>query len=268
MIMKKPIQSVLPGFVLQLALLSGCAFVSIPVPPTFTPFPTHTPLSTNTPTPTPTNTFVPTETSMPPTATVPAPDKSLEYLNDVEVTYIDTFDKRLSKVDWHYGPGQEVKNGILEILGKDGYYISPRRRFEEGAGVIVDFTYAKSSVFQAYLSHGFFFDSATYKAFAIYFEKNFVRTNVWAGNNSLGGETLPGNFALQPETDYSLLTAIIPNGEFLMIIWKPSDPSKTIYYHEKIGKNWSGLTWDFGIAVDSGTLLLDNYREIKFNNAK
>lgn len=266
MIMKKPIQSIFLGLVLQLALLSGCALVSTAVPPTFTPLPTNTPSSINTPTPT--NTSVPTETFMPPTATVPPPVKSLEYLNAVEITYIDTFDKQLSKVDWHYGPGQQVKDGVLEILGKEWNNISPRRRFEEGNGVIVDFAYTKGSVSEAYLSHGLFFDSSTYKAFAIYFEKNFVQTNVWAGNNSLGGETLPGNFALQPDTDYSLLTASISDGEFLMVIWKLSDPSKTIYYHEKIGKNWSNLTWDFGIAVDSGTLLLDNYREIIFDSVK
>jgi hypothetical protein len=246
--------------------LNGCSPASISVPPTLTSIPTNTPLPTKTPVPS--NTPMPTETAIPPTVTVPAPDKSLEYLNSVEITYIDNFDKQLSKINWRFGAGLQVANGVLEILGKEWSSISPRHRFNEGDGVIIDFTYTKGALFQAYLSHGFFFDTATYKAFAIYFKKNLVKTNVWAGNNSLGGEHLPGNFALRPDTDYSLLTAIAPNGEFLMVIWKPSDPSETIYYHEKIGKNWSNLEWEFGIAVDGGTILLDNYREIKFDSVK
>ena len=100
---------------------------------------------------------MPTKTAIPPTATVSAPDKSLEYLNSVEITYIDTFDKQLSKINWRFGAGLQVANGVLEILGKEWNNISPRHRFNEGDAVIIDFTYTKDSLFQAYLSHGFFF---------------------------------------------------------------------------------------------------------------
>ena len=91
---------------------------------------------------------------------------------------------------------------------------------------------------------------------------------MWAGNNSLGGENLPGNFELSPETDYSLLVAIIPDGEFLMVIWEASDPSNVIFYRETIGKNWSNLTWDLGFSVNKGILLIDNYKVLTFDVAK
>lgn len=245
--------------------LSGCSPASAPVPPTLRPTPTNTPIPTKTPIPT--NTVVPTNTPIPPTATVSAPDKSLEYLNGVKVVYIDTFDKQLSKVEWRFGAGLQVKNGVLDVFGKDWNNISPRRQFSEGSGVVLNFAYTKDSLFETYVSHGFW-GIAGYKTFGIYFEKNLARTNVWSGNNSLGGENLPGDLALRPDTDYSLLMVIIPKGEFLVVIWNPSDPSKKIYYREEIRKNWSNLTWNFGIAIDRGTFTLDNFREITFDSAK
>lgn len=234
-----------------------------------------TPISTATPTVTlsPTNTSLPTSTSAPtgtpiiPSATVPAPDKSLEFLNGVKVMHIDTFDKDLSKTEWHFDAGLQVNDGALQIFGKDWNGISPRQRYSEGDGVVLDFSYTKGAFFEVYISHGFW-NMTTYKTFGIYFEKNLTRTNVWSGKNPLGGELLPGNLILKPDTAYSLMMAVIPNGEFLVIIWKSSESSSTIYYHEKLGENWSNLDWDFGIAIDSGTITIDNFREIQFDSAK
>ncbi len=72
----------------------------------------------------------------------------------------------------------------------------------------------------------------------------------------------------KPDTNYSLLMALLPNGEFLGVIWDPSDPSETIFYREKIGKNWSNLTWTFAIGADRGAILFDNFREITFDSVK
>lgn len=263
--MKKSTSAIFTFVILMIWSLSGCSPASAPVPPTLMLTTTDTPLPTKTPIPT--NTLVPTNTPIPPTATVSAPEKSLEYLNGVKVVYIDAFDKQLSKVEWRFGAGLQVKNGVLDIFGKEWNNISPRRQFSEGSGVVVDFAYTKGSFFETYISHGFW-GIEGYKTFGIYFDKNLARTNVWSGKNALGGEYLPGDLDLQSDTDYSLLMAVIPNGEFLVVIWKPSDPSKTNYYREEIGKNWSNLTWVFGIAIDRGTITLDNFREIKFDSAK
>ncbi len=81
-------------------------------------------------------------------------------------------------------------------------------------------------------------------------------------------ENLSGNFYPIPDTTYSLLMALLPDGEFLGVIWDPSTPTNTIFYRENIGKNWANLTWRFAIGADKGTILFDNYREITFDSVK
>jgi hypothetical protein len=260
MIMKRIIQSMYFSLAMLTLLLNGCAPALTPPPLTFTPLPTNTSLPTNTPLPTKKPTSVPT-------ATVPAPEKVLEYLNGVEVVHVDTFDEKLSRATWSFGTGFNItEDGVLEVQGKDWNNISPIHGFKEGSGVVVDFIYSKGAFFEAYVAKGIW-DTVGYKTFGVYFYKNSARTNAWADKNDLGGEYVNGNFALHPDTYYSLLMAVMPDGEFLVTIWKPTDPTKTLYYREKIGRSWSDLSWTFGIAVDEGTLTLDNYREIKFNNA-
>ncbi|RIK28611.1 MAG: hypothetical protein DCC56_15915 [Anaerolineae bacterium] len=247
--------------ILGMYLLGGCT----PAPSTLISTQTSTFVPTKTTLPT--STVTPTETPVPPAATVSAPDKSLEYLNGVEVVFLDTFDERLHRGLWHFGARVQVKNGAVEITGKDWNTIYPSQSYTERSGIVFDFSYTKGAIFETYISDGEW-NTAGYKTFGIYFEKNLVRTNAWSGITSLGGEFIPGDLALKPDTDYSLLIAIIPDGEFLVVVWRPSDPSKTLYYREQIGKNWSNLFWNFGIAVDSGTFKLDNFRELKFDSAK
>ncbi len=201
----------------------------------------------------------------PSTANLPALDKTLEFLNNVQVVYIDTFDDP-NQDGWNLDAGT-IKNGILEVVGKNWNGLTRRNKFKEGMGIVLDFTYTKGSVFEVYVDSGTW-DTDTYKRFGVYVDNNQPRANLWVGSNPLEGALLSSNLALKPDTNYMLLIAILPDGDFLAVIWDPFDPTKTILYHEKIGKNWSGLTWRFAIGADSGTILFDNYREIKFDSVK
>jgi hypothetical protein len=261
--MKKLIGSKFLLFVLLTVLvISGCAPAQTPVQFTLTPLPTDTLVPTNTSVPT--NTPAPTRTPVPPTATIQAPDKTLEYLNGVKVVHIDNFDKDSSK--WGVGLASGgIRNGVLEVIGKDWNGVRRYTSFRDNQGIIIDFTYTHGSVFEMYVDNGSW-DTDSYKRFGIYVEGNSARVNVWAGKNGLGGARLSGNFSPKPDTTYSLLMAILPNGEFLGVIWDLSDSTKTIYYREKIGKNWSDLTWEFAVGADKGTIIFDNYREITFDS--
>jgi len=263
--MKKSIGSKFLLFVLLTVLvISGCAPAPTPVPSTSTPLPTDTLVPTNTSIPT--NTPVPTKTPIPPTATIQAPDKTLEYLNGVQVVNIDTFDLVTDK--WGSGLiSGGISNGVLNVIGKDWNGIVRNRDFKDNQGIVVDLTYTKGSVFEMYLGHGDWYTDS-YKRFGIYVEHNYARVNVWAGKNGLGGANLSGNFSPKPDIIYSLLMALLPDGEFLGVIWDPSDSTKTIFYREKIGENWSNLTWGFAIGADKGTIVFDNYREITFDSVK
>jgi hypothetical protein len=264
------------AFVLMTILLYGCAQAATPVPtpaptntsaPSATSAPTSTPSPSQTPLPTLTATSAPTRTSPLPTATVPVPDEALKYLNGVQIVKIDTFDGPMLGKDWYNSALVSNQAGGLVVTGADWADLYPKHSFYEGLGFIIDFSFARDTKFEVFFANGLINTNAL-KVFSIYIEENRARSNLWAGKSALGGAILPGNLVLQPDTNYSLMLAIIPNGEFLAVIWKPADPSKNIFYRERIGKSWSSLTWRMGFAINGGTLGLDNYREFQFDTAK
>jgi len=278
--MKQSVLSVFVFVIVMVLFTGGCTNAPAPDPATNTPSLTETLLLTDTPLPTttllptttplptntalPTKTPVPTRTPIPPTPTIPAPDKSLEYLDNVQIVYVDNFDT--TRGGWGFDAGK-VKGGVLEVIGKNWNGFVRERDFKDNQGIIVDFTYTEGSVFEMLFDSGEWYTDP-YKRFGIYIERNAATVNVWVGKNGLGGAYLSGNLSPKPDTIYSLLMAVLPDGKFLGVIWDPSDPSKTIFYRENIGKNWSNLTWKYKIGADSGTILFDNYKEITFDSGK
>jgi len=218
--------------------------------------------------PTATEPPIPTATPIPPTATIPAPDKSLEYLTGVQVVYVDTFNDP-SGNGWWLGNVGKIQNGVLEIHGNNWNAVGRdvSRTFGEDEGVIYDFTFTKGSVFETFFAHGDWYTDP-YQRFGIYITGANAQADLFQGKNGIGFTTLNGNFALKPDTTYSLLMAVLPNGEFLAVIWDPANPSKTIYYRETIGKKWANQAWTFTFGANIGTIQMENYREIKFDGTK
>ena len=110
--------------------------------------------------------------------------------------------------------------------------------------------------------------SDEYKRFGVYIGSNLADTNAYSGRTDLGGTKLSGNLALEPGKSYSLLIAILPDGEFLEVIWDPSNSLEGMSHREKFDETWAGLTWIFYVAVNHGTVQFDNFQEIDFSSAK
>lgn len=220
---------------------------------------TDTPEAINSPAPT----DIPSTLTPIATSTVSTSANPLQSLHDVQVVDNDTFDNSLEG-KWNVGNGT-LKDGILEIPG-DGNWdgVSLKRILKEGEGVVIDFSYSNNSLFEMFMESGDW-DTNPYRRFGIYVGDNNVEMNEYAGKNDVGGENLTENFTLQPDTIYSMIMAVLPKGEFLVAIWNPSDPSKTIYHQEKKDETWSGLTWSFWIQANDGTIHFDNFQAIKFN---
>lgn len=259
--MKNSIGSIFIVLAFLILLASACAPAPTSLPTSIPPTSTSLPTETSAPTKTP----VPTKTPIPPTATVQAPDKASEFLNGVQVVYLDTFDDP-SRGGWGFDAGK-VKGGVLEVMGKNWNGLFRERDFKDNQGVIIDFTFTKGSVFEMLMDSGEW-NTDPYKRFGIYMEKNAPMVNVWVKSKFLGGSYLSGNLKPQPDTTYTVLMVLLPDGGFLSTIWDPADPSKALFYRELVGKNWANLTWKFRIGADSGTILFDNYREITFDSVK
>ena len=210
--------------------------------------------------PTTANTLVPSKTM------VPAPDRLSEYLNDVQVLHINTFDDPLGR-GWNIYAGA-VENGVMEIISdKDWIGASRDREFGEHEGVVIDFNYSMNSLSEIYVDRGVW-DTDQYRRFGIYIGGDSAGLNKYEGKNDQGGTDLSGNLALQPDVTYSLLIAILPDGEFLEAIWNPSDPTEALFHREKIDESWAGLSWTLWIGVNQNTIQFDNFLEIRFSSAK
>lgn len=231
----------------QPAQISPTATATI-VPPTNTLVPTNTPKPTSTP--------------IPPTPTVAPPAILTEYLENVRITKVDTFD---NGNDWELWTGK-VSDGVLEIVGNDWNAVSRKRVFLEGDGILVNFKYTKGAEFELLFEKGEWWTDP-YRRFGVYLVTDYAQSNLWEGQKALGFNYLRGNFYLVPDTWYSLLMALGKDGEFFAIVWDPTNPEKFISDRRKI-EEWSGITWRFNMGANKGTILFDDFMEIEFDNLR
>ncbi|MEA3350557.1 MAG: hypothetical protein U9Q82_08055 [Chloroflexota bacterium] len=224
--------------------------------------PTEIP-ATATHTPTLTSTSTPTKPPIPPTPTVAPPMVLLDYLDNVSVTQTDYFE---SSMGWDLWTGK-ISNGVLEIIGKDWNGLAKRRKISEGEGIIIDFKYEKNSEFELMFDYGEWWTDP-YRRFGIYIWGSYPKANLWLGKNGLGFNNLHGNFQPKADTWYTLLMAVDSDGEFLSLIWDPTDPTQIFSYHEKAGEKWAGYSWVFKLGANAGTITFDNFMKITFDEMK
>lgn len=204
----------------------------------------------------------PTLTLVPPTPTIVPPIVILDYLDDVVVTQIDSFD---SSTGWDLWAGK-ISNGTLEIEGKDWNGLGKKGNFPEGTGIIINFKYEKSSEFEMYYDYGEWQTDA-YRRFGIYYWSAYPKANLWLGKRGLGFNSLHGNLKSNSETWYTLLMVTDDDGEFLAVIWDPENPARTAIYHEK-NEKWAGYKWNLRIGANKGTIVFDNFMKITFSAIK
>lgn len=188
-----------------------------------------------------------------------------EYLTDVEITHTDTFDNP-SGVGWEFQNG-EVKDGMLQIPTNPNYYgAGPTRSFKAGEGVVIDFVYPVNADFEMYYESGDY-ASSDYKRYGIFVGTDVIYVNARDGKNIIGHD-FSGDLNLQPGTNYSVLIAILPNAEFLEVVWETDDASHQIVARETMDSSWSNTEMNFYVGAGQGSVTLDNYREIQFSGAK
>ncbi len=190
----------------------------------------------------------------------PVSDRSLEYISNVTVIDNDSFEKDSGK--WEMFASGGIKDGVLLLLAKDWYANTYKQQITDGQGIIIDLSYTKESYFEILFTYGEW-RSDQYKRFGVYIDKNYVKPN--CPTNNIGKEYVSGNFPLKPYTTYSIMLAISQGGEFIAVIWDPSDPIKVIKYHRVVGDIWSGYQWTFSIGGSNGTIIFDNFKAIKFD---
>ncbi len=238
---------------------------SIAPSPTATPQPTETPIPTFTATATP----KPTKTPIPPTPTVEPPSILSNYLADVRVVAIDKFDNLNGWSTYNSQTGK-LSDGIYVITGHGDYSsgLVRNRKFAEGQGLMFEFKYDTKTEFEFILDKGEY-QTDSYRRFGV-FGFDIPRANLTQGKNALGYNRLFGNFKPQPDTWYNYMVGVGFTGDFIALIWNPSDPSKVVYYKEGIGEKWDNSTWQFTAkaAYEGMRLHIDNFAELTFTAIK
>jgi hypothetical protein len=193
------------------------------------------------------------------------PEIAMEYLEDVEVYNADSFDDP-SGEGWGIQNG-EIDNGVLEIVGNEEWDgIWWKNRIVEGNGVIVDFGFTDNSTLIIAMSFGEY-QSDQYRRFGLYMDNDGPSTDIYEGEEYIPGE-FAGQLTFEADTTYSILIAILPDGDLLQVLWNTSDPEEILEYQRSFGESWAGLPWTFMAQANTGTIRFDNFREIGFSGAK
>jgi len=209
--------------------------------------------------------ILPTDTDTPvPDAPIPlSSDVHLQYLDDVQITGTDTFDNQADS-NWGIQNG-EINNGMLTIIGNenwDGAWY--KKEFIEGEGFILDFSFTKNSTFVAMVNYGGYLTNA-FRRFGIFFDQDSPQVDIYQGKEFIYKES-SGSLIFEADKTYSLMIAILPEGELLEVAWDPDNPGETFEYRNKFDETWASLPWTLLIQANKGTISLDNFREITFGH--
>ncbi len=186
------------------------------------------------------------------------------YLENARIVKVDTFD---DPSGWN--PGDGISNGTLLLIGSgdnNWHGLSNRAIFQEGSGVVINFTFTSGEYFEMYFERGPW-TTSLYKRFGVYVNEDHSNIDIFAGRQRREPSLLPGALSLQPGTWYSLLMGVGTGGDFLAVLWDPANPAKSLQYREVI-PNWQALDWTFRLQVNKGTILFDNFEEITFDRIK
>jgi len=263
--MKNKFRHVVLVFPILILCLNSCASATAPVQATLPPSPTETALPTTTNTPVP-----PSETPIPPTATIPVPDLLNEYLENPQVIFLDDFNASLNVDTWGVSSGVSVNDGglVLKSINGGQEIVIGNRPNKEGMAITLNFTYTKNSSFEMELVSGEP-GSNSYKQFAVFVKQNQASVVYALAGRVAQTGYFSGNLSLKSDTVYSLLMTILPDGEFMGIIWDPNDISQKISHRQLIGEDWANQDWEVKLLVfNDSNVIFDDYKELIFDQVK
>ena len=269
----KPVESPLPSGMDSAAINTSQAMVVTNTPvsvgsavPSATSI-TSTPESSIAATRTVILTELPTEVPTPPLeSTIPLAD----YLINPQVVFVDpgrstqSWNKTTTCSLCGVLEGEDIIR--IESISPEGAALNSEYKFEsyEGALVLTKFESVSKFVVGFYSGQ---WDSESLRKWGVY---QPGRMDIVQGGESLGGGSkVTGNTYLgKPDTWQYILAAMMPNGEFLFVVWDKDDFSKTAYYRAYQGKEFADRGWIFQLFRGSGVILVDTYAIVNFDSFK
>ena len=187
-----------------------------------------------------------------------------QFLENAHIVSVDTFD---DPSGWN--PTNDISNGWLLLVGRGDnswHGLSNKAVFQAGTGVIINFEFTPGEFFEMYFEQGPW-TTDLYKRFGVYVNEDHSNANLFIGKQRTDFHPLSGNLAFNKGTWYSLLMVVGEGGNFLTLIWDPTDPQKNLQYRT-VMENWRDIRWTFRIQLNTGAVLFDDFQEIQFDRIK
>jgi hypothetical protein len=185
-----------------------------------------------------------------------------EIIQPQQLVYDDNFNY-LSSAKWTRnaeGSDVQVTSGILYLAGKSYWAnsIEYKPSVKEGQAVVVVFKYEPGTESEIYLDVGEW-EQSDYRRWGIYPGAD-PSMNLFDGFSNEGGPTpLVGNLTMVPDRWYYTLLNISCTGEFSAVIWEKDMPQNRAEYHHQFSDRWQKKSWDFKVAADQGTVVVDTF---------
>jgi hypothetical protein len=254
----------------------SATFTSTPILPTATNTPTATltPTPSQTPLPSATPTCPPRPDSQTTLNTVQ--EETTALIPGARVTWYDDFKCQDLSYGWVEGSPSnpsmkiDVFNSVVTLYAQkveniwDGI-TRTSVSLGDNKGFLILFRY------QVKTTANLFFHTGTWQA-PDYKRWGFSTTNVptnvfwqgWQGTNWLSSY-IPRR-VLRPDEWYYLFVRMGKSGRVIMRVWEKDDPTNHADFQKRMSSNWIGQHWQFIVQVYEGTVEIDEYQEISFDN--
>jgi hypothetical protein len=91
-----------------------------------------------------------------------------------------------------------------------------------------------------------------------------ISTNIWRGTERIDEQTL-SSLPIGAERWFGVLGAVDGQGKLGLVVWDLENPSLAIAFQKDFGEEAAGLSWRMHVAVDKGTVTVDDYYELRFD---
>ncbi len=180
------------------------------------------------------------------------------------------FDDACSMTRWtSRWTSEKVAGGKLEIVGESPWKasVSRYRFFVPGQGIALRFQFERDSEFEVSFDNGAW-NTDRYRRFGFNLRADAAQAIAWQGVDGIRGVNLSGNLYPKPDTAYDLLVALDKQGEYIVRMQDPANPSQRLEHREHLSDPAPELAWTLGIGADKGKVSISSYSDIVFDCIK
>jgi hypothetical protein len=188
-----------------------------------------------------------------------------EILQAPQIVLVDDYSS-LDEARWSTSAGVEASDsGEVVLTGSSPFStnLADRSAFSGGEGFIASLMLSEEAEFEIALDSGEW-ETSGFRRAGLYYMGGQLSTNIWYGADRVDQQYLDA-LDLAAGRRYGVLGAVDGEGSLLLMIWDEENPSQVAALQKEFGEDAAGLSWSMHLAVDSGSVTVDDYYRIAFS---